>query len=173
MTLLHNLPPDRLTSSRLWGAVDAETRRLAARSLYDPDGDDAAARAEADVAIAGALRFRHAAVRRLPVEKRVDYLARAVQPDDSLATALFRALHLRQRSAMLGDFLDALAIPQQGGVIDTDETLESPGADALAAAAATLRERYREEEVDLYLAALRCMDPDFWNGLDAVVRTGG
>jgi hypothetical protein len=172
MSLLHDLPLNRLTPSRLWGAIDAETRRLAARCLYDPDRDDVGGRAEADAAIASALRFRAAAVRRLPVAKRVAYLIRAAQPDDSLATALLRALHLSQRSEMLGVFLDELGIPQQGGVIDTDEELDAPGGEELVAAVGALRGSYPAEEVDLYLAALLFMEPDFWSGLTAVVGTG-
>lgn len=170
MSLLHDLPLNRLTPSRLWGAIDPETRRLAAGCLYDPQRDDGAGRAEADAAIATALRFRAAAVRRLPVEKRVDYLTRAVRPDDSLARALLRALHLSRRSEMLAVFLEELGIPQQGGVIDTEDDLDAPGGDRLVAAVGTLRDNYPADEVDLYLAALLAMEPDFWGGLVEVVR---
>jgi hypothetical protein len=172
MSLLQDLPLNRLTPSRLWGAIDAETRRLAARCLYDPERDDASGRAEADAAIASALRFRATAVRRLPVDKRVDYLSRAVHPDDSLATALLRALHLSQRSEMLGTFLDALGIPQQSGVIDTDDELDPPGGEELVAAVAALRAGFPAEEVDVYLAALISMEPEFWGSLAEVVRPG-
>jgi hypothetical protein len=167
-----NLSLDSLTPSRLWTEIDADTRSLAARCLYDPDWDDAGGRAEADMAIAGALRFRHAAVRRLPLDKRVDYLTRAVHPDDSLATSLLRALHLSRRREMLGTFLDALGIPQQDGMIDTDEKLDPPPSEALLAAAGTLRERYPADHVDLYLVTLLTMDADFWAGLADVVRPG-
>jgi len=172
MSPLLDLPLNRLTPSRLWGAIDADTRRLAARCLYDPERDDAGGRAEADAAIASALRFRATAVRRLPVEKRVDYLTRAVHPDDSLATALLRALHLPRRSEMLGVFLDALGIPQQGGVIDTDDELDAPGGEKLVAAVGALRDGFPAEEVDIYLASLLSMEPDFWSSLAEVVRPG-
>jgi hypothetical protein len=108
----------------------------------------------------------------LPVDKRVDYLIRAAHPDDSLATALLRALHLSQRSEMLGVFLDELGIPQQGGVIDTDEELDAPGGEQLVAAVGALRGSYPADEVDLYLAALLSMEPDFWSGLAVVVGPG-
>jgi len=172
MSLLHDLPLNRLTPSRLWGAIDVETRRLAARCLYDPEQNDASGRAEADAAIVSALRFRATAVRRLPVDKRIDYLTRAVHPDDSLATALLRALHLSRRSEMLAAFLEKLGIPQQGGVIDTDDELDAPGGDELVAAVGVLRDAYPAEEVDLYLAALLSMEPDFWSGLVEIVRPG-
>jgi hypothetical protein len=172
MTLLQDLPLERLTPARLWGAMDLETRRLAVRCLYDPAWDDASSRAEADAAIATALRFRHAAVRRLPVDRRVDYLCRAVRPDNSLATALLRALHVGARSGMLSDFLETLGIPQEGGVIDTDRELDPPERAALATAAGSLHASYPASDVDLYLATLLSMDPDFWAGLTDVVRPG-
>jgi hypothetical protein len=172
MMLLANRPLELLTPSRLWAEVDTDTRQLAARCLYDPDWDDAGARIEADAAIAAALRFRPTAVRRLPVDKRVHYLTRAVHPDDSLAGALLRALHISCRREILAAFLDALGIPQQDGVIDTEGELEPPETGELLAAAGELRERYPSAHVDLYLAALFTMDPDFWAGLTDVVRPG-
>ena len=93
MDLLQSLPPDKWTAERLWAELDADTRRLAARALYERGWDDEASRAEADQAIAAALRARPLAVRRLPVGKRADYLVRVVRPDHSLATALLMACH--------------------------------------------------------------------------------
>jgi hypothetical protein len=170
MTLLQELPPDRLTPSRLWGAMDTETRGLAARCLYDAEWNDAASRAEADAAIASAMRFRRETVRRLPVEKRIAYLTRIARPDDSLATALLHALHLGARAAMLVDFLDALGIPHEEGAIDTERDFDRPDAAALAEAADALRDRYSAADVDLYLTALLSLDPDFWGGLVDVLR---
>jgi hypothetical protein len=108
----------------------------------------------------------------LPVDKRVDYLTLAVHPDDSLATALLRALHLPQRSEMLGAFLDALGIPQQGGVIDTDDELDAPGGEELVAAVGALRDGFPADEVDVYLATLLSMEPEFWGSLVEIVRPG-
>jgi len=165
MTLLRELAPDRLTPSRVWGAMDTDTRGLAARSLYDPEWDDPASRAEADAAIADAMRFRRETVRRLPVEKRIAHLTRIARLDDSLARALLHALHLGARSEMLVDFLDALGIPHEGGLIDTEQEFERPDVGALAGAAGVLRGRYPAADVDLYLAALLSLDSDFWGGL--------
>ena len=154
---------------RLWAALDAGTRRLAAACLYRPDWDEQGSRAEADAAIASALRFRSTAVRRLPVEKRVDYLTRAVRPDDSLAGALLLALHLNERRGMLGAFLDRIGIPQQNGVIDSDAAPDAPDGETLAAAAEVLRRSYPAPHIELYLASLLALDPVFWNGLADIV----
>jgi hypothetical protein len=170
VTILGQLTLETLTPSRLWAVLDADTRRLAAACLYRPDAEDPGSRALADAAIASTLRFRDAAVRRLPVPKRVDYLTRAVRPDDSLAGALLRALHLGQRNQMLGAFLDRIGIPQREGVIDPDAELEAPDGATLAAAAETLRLGYPADHVELYLASLLALDPVFWKGLADVVR---
>lgn len=171
MSVLRNVPLHKLTPARLWVEMDQETRRLAARLIYRPDWDDTGARAEADAAIAAALRFRQQAVRRLPVDKRVDYLTRAVRPGETLAAALLRALHLGERSAMLAAFLDSLGIPQKDGVIEgDDDDLLPPEAEALTRAVATLRESYPDDDVDLYVASLLAMEPDFWEGLSGLVQ---
>jgi hypothetical protein len=173
MTLLRSIPLDKLTPARLWAEVDSDTRQLAASCLYRPEWDDTGAKAEADAAIASALRFRPTAVRRLPFDKRVGYLARAVRPTETLAAALLRALHLTERSAMLETFLDKIGIAQAGGVIETEDDVDAPDAASIREAATTLRESYPQADVDLYLASLLAMDPDFWNGIAELDRPAG
>jgi hypothetical protein len=170
MSLFDKIAIDDLTPSRLWTELDAETRRLAASSLYDNPWDDAAMLAEANAAICSTLRFRPVAVQKLPVTKRVDYLARAVRPDDSLASSLLRSLHLGHRRELLAAFLDAVGIPQEDGVIDTDTEIELPEPERLGQAIAGLRERFPTDEIDLYIACLLAMDPEPWAPLADVVR---
>lgn len=170
MQLLEKLPLDHLTPSRLWAELDADTRTLAARSLYGRNWEDAPVRREADLAIAAALRFREVAVRRLSMEKRADYLARSVRPSDSLAHSLLLALHLEQRRELLRVFLDALGVPQKDGLIDPDHKLEPPVPEQLTAAVRRLQEGFPREHVDVYLASLLAMDPDCWAGLVDLIR---
>jgi len=170
MALFEKIAIDDLTPSRLWTELDPETRRLAASSLYDNPWDDASMPAEANAAICAALRFRPIAVQKLPVTKRIDYLARAVRPDDSLASSLLRSLHLAQRRELLAAFLDAVGVPQENGVIEGDTEIELPEPERLAQAIAGLRERFPPEEVELYIACLLAMDPDSWAALADVVR---
>ncbi len=168
MVPLHDLSWGRATPAMLWAELDAETRRLAARSVYSPEWDDAASRAEANEAIARALRFRKAAVGRLPIEKRIDYLVRAVHPDDSLVGTMLRALHLTLRRKMLVDFLAALEIPQQDGVIEADEPIDPPHPAKLRAAVSGLLQSYPRADVELYLASLLAMDPGVWGDLTEI-----
>jgi hypothetical protein len=173
MPLLDKLPSQRLTPVQIWAALDAATRDEAARALYDRSWNDAGSRAEADAAIAVALRFRHEAVRRLPQDKRARYLVQAVRPSESLASALLMALHLVGRHEMLSAFLDALGIPQQDGLIDENHEIGTLDRDRLAAGLAVLRERYPAEHVELYLASLIAIDPVVWGGLVELLAPAG
>ena len=164
---LQNLSLDRLTPARLWPALDEPDRRLAVQALY---GDDPALRGQADEALAGALRFRPAAVRKLPVDKRVDYFVRRVRPDNTLATTLLTALHLGHRRALLRFFLDALGVPNDDGVIAPDHEPEPVAADRLAPAVDALRRRFDAPAVDVYLASLLALDPDTWGGLKLLLE---
>ena len=113
MTMLDKTKLRELTPARLWADLDPETREAAARTIYSDALDDDTSRLEADTAIATTLRFRPVAVRKLPTDKRVGYLLRAVRVDDSLASTLLLALHLGRRRAMLGTFLDQLGIEHE------------------------------------------------------------
>lgn len=161
---------DGLSPARLWSRLQPETRLLAARSLYvHPWGENPAKR-EADVAIAIALRFREQAVRQLPTDRRAHYLAKSVQPSESLASSLLLALHLEQRRPMLREFLGALDIPNDDGVISEDHELEAPADAELATAAARISESFPAEEVEVYLLTLLALDRDTWGGLEPLLR---
>ncbi len=162
MSLLQNLPLDKLTPARLWSALDEPVRRLAVLAMY---GDDPELRAQADHALASALRFRPAGVRKLSVDRRIDYFLRRVHPDNTLASSLLITLHFAHRKSLLGAFLDALGIPNDGGLIPPDHEPEPVSAVRLAPAVDTLHERFDAPEVELYLATLLALDPDVWGEL--------
>ncbi len=167
MSLLARLDLDELSPAALWAALDDATREEAVRSVYG-DGSGGG-KLEADVAIAKALRFRPDAVKQLPLKRRVGYLLKNVHVDDSLATTFLLALHLNDRSEMLEAFLDALEIPQQGGLIDESYDLQPPEQEALARASATIYERFGGERSDLYFAALLAMDGVTWGALAEIL----
>jgi len=169
MELLSRLDLHDLSPARLWAALDPADREEAARCLYRPGGEQVAARREADRAIAAALNFREVAVRKLPAERRIGYLLRAVHADDALASTLLTTLHLEERVPLLEAFLDHLGIPQSDGLIDEDHEVEPPSAERLRGAVAHLREGFPAERVELYLASLLAMDPETWGALADVV----
>lgn len=159
-----------LTPSRLWMSLPAETRMLAARS-YDWKAPES--RLEAELAIVRSLRFREMFVRKLPLEKRIAYIASAVRPEDPLAASLLLALHLGHRRPMLAAFLDELKIPHDDGVIDEDASVGRPADGALASAVAVLDERFPRDEVALYLKSLLAVDPETWAGLRDLLAARG
>ncbi len=170
VSVLQNLPLDKLTPARLWSALDDPVRRLAVHAMYDDDPD---LRREADQALADALRFRPAGVRKLPVDRRVDYFVRRVRPDNPLASTLLTTLHLAHRRALLGAFLDALEIPNDDGLIASGHEAEPVPTDRLAPAVDGLRGRFDAPDVDLYLATLLALDPDVWGGLRPLLEADG
>jgi hypothetical protein len=155
-----------LTPSKLWMSLPADVRLLAARS-YDWKSPES--RLEAELTIARALKFRDVFVHKLPLEKRIGYLAQAVRPADSLAASLLLALHLEHRRPILGTFLDVLGIKHDNGLITDDNEVEPPSSEALREAAAKLYEIYPREEVTLYLNSLLAVDPVTWGGLRGAV----
>ena len=170
MTLLQSLDLDELTPSRLWTRLEPDLRTAAAQSYFRRGGGDRTQRREGEMAIARALRFREEAVRKLPVDKRAGYLARAVRPDDSLASALLLALHVDQRAPLLSTFLDHLGIPHEGGMISEDHELTAPPPEKLREAVDALYAQHDAAEVELYLSSLLAMDSDTWGGLAGMLR---
>ena len=165
--LLKDLPLDKLTAARLWSALDPPTRTLAAQALFD---GDRSMRHQADHAIATALRFRDAGVRKLSVDRRIGYLVRVVRPDDELASSLLMALHLGCRQELLSAFLDELEIPNEDGLIASDHEAIPIPTETLEPAVGKLRERFDGAEVELYLASLLVLDPNTWGGLTEILR---
>ena len=162
MSLLQDLPLDELTPVRLWTMLDPQTRALAARAMFTGDRQK---RDQANHAIALALRFRDAGVRKLSLDRRVDYLARVVRADHALASSLLMALHLDCRQELLVSFLDELQIPNQDGLIAEDYEVAPVAADTLKPAVSKLREHFDEAAVEVYLASLLALDPEVWGGL--------
>jgi hypothetical protein len=170
MSLASRIDLSQCPPSQLWATLPPELRLAAARSLYAHDWGQAPTRREADATIMYAMRFRESAVRQLPIEKRANYLARSVRPSESLAGSLLLALHLEQRRAMLGAFLDALEIPHEDGLIAEDHEMKPPTAAALKKAAKTLSSEFPAEDVELYLATLYVLDRETWAGLEPLLK---
>ena len=170
MSVASRVDLSQCAPSQLWASLAPEVRLAAARSLYSHDWGEAGTRREADFAIMQGMRFRESAVRQLPVDRRAQYLARSIRPNDSLAGSMLLALHLEQRRAMLSAFLDSLKIPHAGGLIAEDHDMKPPSAATLQTAAKTLFERFPVDEVELYLATLYVLDRVTWAGLAPLLK---
>ena len=154
---LHDLPLDELTPADCGQRWTGLPGALAGRALFD---GDLPMRDQANHAIALELRFRDAGVRKLSVDRLVDYLARVVRLDHALASSLLIALHLGCRQKLIVSFLDELQIPNQDGLIAEDHELGPVAAAAVEPAVRGLRDQFDGAEVEIYLASLLALDPE-------------
>jgi len=158
-----------LTPARLWLKMDIVSRVEAAESLYNHDWEGDPVTHEANMEIAGALRFRPVAIKKMSKADRINYLAKAVRPSRSLISSLMLSLHLENRSGVMVTFLDELEVPHDGGLIDEDYEFSEVQKGPLTKAVKALLAGHPVEHVDLYLATLYMMDPATWKNLGEVM----
>ena len=85
------------------------------------------------------------------------------------ADSLLRTWLLKGHAAMLADFLDALKLKHEKGVIeDLPETMEDA---ALRLALDALLAKYPQETVAVYLHAFNDMNEAGWKGLDELLKS--
>jgi hypothetical protein len=121
-------------------------------------------------AVAQAKHVRPVFLERQPRETRhVTMLAMLIKPLlDAAAAALLRAWLVKKHKAMLMDFLNALEIPNEEGVV---EDLPAGVDDAkLKAAVEVILGKYPPEVVAVYLNAFNDMNTANWPNLKAMLE---
>jgi hypothetical protein len=156
-------------ASRIWRRLPAE-RRTAAAELFWSDEQSAEQQVEACATIATQMKFRTKSVLNLPVEKKTRYLVNLPQVSDAVAARALVNYHLGLKRPMMGDFLDALGIAHEEGLIK-DETVVKPDSDKLKAAADQVAAKYPAEDVALYFSTLVSQDPETWGELAQLPQT--
>jgi hypothetical protein len=155
--------------SKIWRRLPAE-RRTAAAELFWGDEQSAEQQVEACAAIATQMKFRAKSVLNLPVEKKTRYLVNLPQVSDAVAARALVNYHLGLQRPMMADFLDALGIAHEEGLIK-DETVVKPDSDKLKAAADQVAAKYPAEDVSLYFSTLISQDPEMWGELAQLPQT--
>lgn len=155
--------------SKLWRRMPAE-RRTAAAELFWADEQSAEQQGEACATIATHMKFRAKSVLNLPLEKKTRYLVNLPQISDAVAARALVNYHLGLQRPMMADFLDALGIAHEEGLIK-DETVVKPDSDRLKAAADQVAAKYPAEDVSLYFSTLVSQDPETWGGLAELPQT--
>jgi len=145
-------------------------RRAAAAELFWSDEQSAEQQVEACATIATTMKFRPKTVLSLPLDKKTKYLVGLPNMPEAVAARALVNYHLGTQRAMMGEFLDALGIAHEEGLIK-DETVVKPDSDKLRAAASTLAGKFPAEDVALYFSTLVSQDPDTWGGLSEVPET--
>jgi hypothetical protein len=156
--------------SHVWKDLSVERRgRLAEAFWRDEESAEIAAQhAEAAVMLARRLNFRPKSIQNLSVDRRAKHLAQFGDVSDSIATRALVAYHFAHQRPLMAAFLDALGITHDSGLI-TDEAVTPPAPDRLAQAIATLRPKFENEDIDLYLRTLMSLDGETWKGLEGLL----
>jgi hypothetical protein len=121
-------------------------------------------------AVAQAKHVRPVFLERMPRDARnASMLTALTKPHlDAAAAALIRAWLVNKHKAMLVDFLNALEIKNENGVVDD----LPPGVDdaKLKSAVETLLAKYPHEVVSVYLNAFNDMNAAGWANLKALLE---
>lgn len=151
----------------VWDLMDEEEQRAAAAALWD--NADRESRAMIEALLANDLKFRPHMVRRLSTDRVVGRLTRLAKtvPENVLFQFLFH-LHMADRRALLTEFLDAVGLPHENGVLDLPDNPDTPDPETVAAAGRDLVTAHGQQGL-AYLATLKVADDEFWAGVDPVL----
>jgi hypothetical protein len=160
--------PSLANSKRLWRAMSVEDRREALMALLAVKDDGPIAAAAVRAEIAKARHFRPQVLATWDNAKLAETGAKLDIGDKPIAWEALLALHLKVRTPMLAQFLDALGIKHENGEFTDDLDGESLTEPKLRAAAEGLLAAFDESAVAIYLLALRSSQPAF-RGVDGVL----
>jgi hypothetical protein len=155
--------------SVLWKQMSAGRRRQAAEAFWK-DENGANEQSEAIAAIAQRLKFRVKSVVVLPPARKIQYLLDLPAVPEGVAARLLVSHHIANQTAMMGSFLDALAVPHENGMISEDAAIPKER-DKVHAAVKAIAASFPAEDVALYLSTLTWQDPETWAVLAELPET--
>lgn len=122
-------------------------------------------------AIAEARKVRPVFLERQPrLQRHALMMATLARPgSEMIAGGILRAWLMQKQNAMLTDFLDALGLPHDKGVVEN--LPDAMADDKLKAAVETLLAKYPAEVVALYLNAFNGMNEANWANLKAMLES--
>jgi hypothetical protein len=159
------------TATRLWKSLTPEERLRAASAFFAEPPQELAGAAVG--ALVKARHLRPQAARSLPPDAQARILATVLEPGEPLAQGLLVGLHLAERRALLGAFLDALRLPHEEGILKEEADAEPPVDAAGARAALGALSAFPAEEVRTYLNTLWLQDPGRWQALEGLYSPAG
>ena len=152
--------PTTANSKRLWKAMTVDERRAGMAALLASEPDPVL-RAGLRAEIARARKFRPQILGKWNDEQLADAAARLDIGDKGIAWDALTSQLLRNKTAMLVQFLDELRIPHEAGVFSEDLGTEPLTESRLRTAADSLMKAFPVDDVVLYLLALRSSQPPF------------
>jgi hypothetical protein len=152
----------------VWDLMSDDEKRAAAVAFWN--GADRESRSALEMALASDLKFRQLSVRHLSAERVAGRLVRLADslPESVLFQYLFH-LHMDQRRPLMVGFLDAVGLPHDNGALDLPDDFEAPDAQKVEESGRELVTAEGAQAL-VYLATLMVADPDFWSGLEPVLK---
>jgi hypothetical protein len=121
-------------------------------------------------AVAQSRKLRSVFLERQPKAERYATMAAALgRPALAMAAdSLLRNWLLKKHTRLLADFLDALSIKHENGVVEDLPKMVDDG--ALRGAVEALLAKHPPEAVSIYLRAFNSMNAESWTNLDALLQ---
>ena len=152
----------------VWDLMTDDEKKQAAEALWV--NSDRESRMAVEMVVAKEMKFRPQSVRKLSAERVAPRLARLAP--EMPATAFFQFLfhfHMAEGRELMVEYLDAVGLPHQNGVLDLPEDAEAPTAEAAAGPARDLIAKHGREAL-VYLGTLAVADAEFWDGMLSVLE---
>ena len=156
-----------LNSSELLGFISPE---LSNRILIDTAEDNREVYDATLTSVAKLRNMRPQFLKRQPKPKRHEVMIQSLKRPafDETAGQLLRGWLLKHQVGMLKEFLDALSIEHEDGVVnDLPETVTD---DAVSKGIETLLANHEAEVVILYLHAFHSMNDHYWSNLESALE---
>lgn len=151
------------TATRLWKSLSPDERQRAAAAFFaEPPAELMGA---AIGALVKARHLRPQAARALAPDAQARILATVLDPGEPLSQGLLVGLHLADRRALLGAFLDGLKLPHDDGILKEEADALPPVEEASARAALAGLGAFPADQVQTYLNTLWLQDPERWSAL--------
>jgi hypothetical protein len=152
----------------VWDLMTDDEKKQAAAALWA--NADRESRMAVEMVVAKEMKFRPQSVRKLSAERVAPRLARiaAEMPETAFFQFLFH-YHMAEGRELMVEYLDAVGLPHEDGVLDLPEDAEPPTEDAAAGPAKELIAKHGREAL-VYLGTLAVADADFWAGMIPVLE---
>jgi hypothetical protein len=147
----------------VWDLMTEDEKKLASAALWNDA--DRETRMVIEMALAKEMKFRPQSVRKLSADRVTPRLVRlaAELPETAHFQFLFH-LHMAERRELMVEYLDAVGLPHNDGVLDLPEDPEPPTKDVAEGPARDLLAKHGHEAL-VYLGTLAVADADYWAGM--------
>ncbi len=156
------------TYPNLWKQLSSDERLQAAESFWGSDSIRAQQLNTLQL-MAKRYNFRLKSLKALPATRKAKMLLEYPSIPPEVLMAVIAAFHLAHRKELLVGFLDAAGLPHKDGLLSEEAEKNAPSSDAIKTAVETIKAKFSENEVNVYLNTLYLQDPEYWKELKPFV----